>query len=87
MDLFLLCADESGQSRPTEDSSHHDESFVPKSLVDCLRRYIQNSNLFFHYAMEQKKRKVWTCGINFGFSFHLGCSGQNAIICNCEGLL
>ena len=32
------CAEEIGQSQLTEDSSHHDESFVPKSLVDCLRR-------------------------------------------------
>ncbi|XP_015778040.1 PREDICTED: ubiquitin carboxyl-terminal hydrolase 22-like [Acropora digitifera] len=30
--------DDSSQSQPGEDSSHHDESFVPKSLVDCLRR-------------------------------------------------
>ena len=30
------CAEENGQAAP--DSSHHDESFVPKSLVDCLRR-------------------------------------------------
>ena len=26
-------------------------------------------------------------GVNFGFWSHLGCSGQNAIICSCEGLL
>jgi len=31
-------AEENGQSQPAEDSSHHDESFVPKSLVDCLKR-------------------------------------------------
>ena len=38
--FFFLsrCAEEIGQSQLTEDSSHHDESFVPKSLVDCLRR-------------------------------------------------
>lgn len=40
IDCFFLsrCAEEIGQSQLTEDSSHHDESFVPKSLVDCLRR-------------------------------------------------
>ena len=26
-------------------------------------------------------------GVNFGFWSHLGCSGQNAIICSREGLL
>ena len=26
-------------------------------------------------------------GINFGFWSHLGCSGQNAIIFSCEGLV
>ena len=26
-------------------------------------------------------------GINFGFWSHLGCSGQNAIICSREGLV
>ena len=26
-------------------------------------------------------------GVNFGFSSHLGCSGQNAIIFSCEGLV
>ena len=26
-------------------------------------------------------------GVNFGFWFHLGCSGQNAIIFSCEGLV
>ena len=26
-------------------------------------------------------------GVNFGFWSHLGCSGQNAIIYSCEGLL
>ena len=36
--LFSFCTDDSSQSQPGEDSSHHDESFVPKSLVDCLRR-------------------------------------------------
>lgn len=41
IDCFFFvsrCAEEIGQSQLTEDSSHHDESFVPKSLVDCLRR-------------------------------------------------
>ena len=26
-------------------------------------------------------------GVNFGFCSHLGCSGQNAIIFSCEGLV
>ena len=26
-------------------------------------------------------------GVNFGFWPHLGCSGQNAIIFSCEGLI
>ena len=26
-------------------------------------------------------------GVNFGFWSHLGCSGQNAIIFSCEGLV
>ena len=26
-------------------------------------------------------------GVNFGFWFHLGCSGQNAIIFSSEGLV
>ena len=26
-------------------------------------------------------------GVNFGFWFHLGCSGQNAIKFGCEGLV
>ena len=41
IDCFFFvsrCAEEIGQSQLTEDSSRHDESFVPKSLVDCLRR-------------------------------------------------
>jgi len=30
---------------------------------------------------------VWLRGENFGFWSHLGCSGQNAIIFSCEGLV
>lgn len=37
--------DDSSQSQPGEDSSHHDESFVPKSLVDCLRRFTRPERL------------------------------------------
>ena len=36
--FVCLYVEENGQSQPTADSSHHDEGFVPKSLVDCLRR-------------------------------------------------
>ena len=44
--LVSRCTEEIGQSQLTEDSSHHDESFVPKSLVDCLRRYKMFNFLF-----------------------------------------
>ena len=30
---------------------------------------------------------IWLRGENFGFWSHLGCSGQDAIIFSCEGLI
>ena len=39
------------------------------------------------YKKGRDARRLAYRDVNFGFWSHLGCSGQNAIICSHEGLL